>query len=133
MAPHPEIGNLFLLSAPAYALPEDIDTGGAAALIQEIKSKFDYCIIDSPAGLGHGFRLAAMGADRAVIVVTADASSLRDAQRVSAELELLGIRETSVLINRVRTGILRKSGSNADAIMDEVGARLAGICRRIRT
>jgi septum site-determining protein MinD len=114
-------------------LPEDIDTGGAAALIQEIKSKFDYCIIDSPAGLGHGFRLAAMGADRAVIVVTADASSLRDAQRVSAELELLGIRETSVLINRVRTGILRKSGSNADAIMDEVGARLAGICRRIRT
>ena len=47
---------------------------------------YDYILIDSPAGLGAGFRLACCGADRAVVVSTNDASALRDAQRTVAEL-----------------------------------------------
>ena len=42
--------------------------------------EYDYILIDCPAGLGQGFRLATCGADRAVVVSVSDPSSLRDAQ-----------------------------------------------------
>ena len=48
--------------------------------------RFDYVLMDAPAGLGGGFRMAACGADRALVVSTTDTSALRDAQRTVCEL-----------------------------------------------
>ena len=55
-------------------------------LLRQARERFDYVLIDSPAGLGSGFRLASCGADRAVVVSTNDSSALRDAQRTVTEL-----------------------------------------------
>ena len=83
---HPELKNLSLLTAP-MSLPAGLTPDKVRALLDTARTLYDYILIDSPAGLGPGFRLAACGADRALVVATNDASSLRDAQRTVAELE----------------------------------------------
>lgn len=58
-----------------------------ADLLREVRRRFDFCLLDAPAGLGRGFQLATCAADRCVVVTTADASSLRDAQHTVMELD----------------------------------------------
>jgi septum site-determining protein MinD len=94
---HPKINGLFFLPAPAFSRPEDIDPDAMVLLAGQIRESFDYCLIDAPAGIGPGFRLAAGGADMAIIVSTGDISSLRDGQRVAEELRNMGIEEIRLL------------------------------------
>ena len=56
------------------------------ALLETVRERYDYCLLDAPAGLDGGFRLAVCGADRCVVVTTSDAASLRDAQHTVMEL-----------------------------------------------
>ena len=84
-ARHPVIENLSLLTAP-LSLPPGVTEARMAHFLREAKEQYDYILMDSPAGLGEGFRLAVCGADRAVVVSNTDASALRDAQRVVSQL-----------------------------------------------
>ena len=108
VAPHPSVSGLFLLTAP-LTLPEDFSgEAGFRALLAEARERYDEILIDSPAGLGAGFRLATCAADRAIVVAVSDPSSLRDAQRVVSQL---GRIETAhLVVNRVRPRLLRRQG-----------------------
>ena len=86
---------------------------------------YDYVLIDSPAGLGPGFRLAICGADRAIVIATNDASSLRDAQRTVAELDQL--RQVHLVMNRIQTRLLRRLRATIDDAMDAAGLPLIGV------
>jgi septum site-determining protein MinD len=124
---HPKVSGLFFLSAPAFGNPEDIDPDAMASLIGQIRNQYDFCLIDSPAGIGPGFRLAACGADMAVIVTTGDISSLRDGQRVAEELRNMGIEEIRLVVNRVNPRSFRRIGTTIDDAIDTVGASLVGL------
>ena len=76
--PHPGQKDLYLLTAPTRIGAADVEAGALEKLLPAIRERFDYCLIDAPAGLGAGFQLAVGGADRAVVVSTTDESSLRD-------------------------------------------------------
>ena len=56
-------------------------------LCEELKTQFDYVILDCPAGIEQGFQNAVAGADRAVVVTTPEVSSIRDADRIIGLLE----------------------------------------------
>ena len=99
-----------------YKLKEFVDT---------IKEQYDYILIDSPAGLGAGFRLAICGADRALVIATNDASSLRDAQRTVCELE--SIRQVHLIMNRIQPKLLRKLRATIDDAMNTAGLPLIGV------
>ncbi len=124
---HPLIRNLFLLAAPMSLTPSDIDPEAMGELMNEIRERFDYCLIDCPAGLELGFRLAVAHADRAVIVATNDMSSLRDAQRTAIALRERGISQVRMVINRVRPKLLRRLHTTIDDAMDCAGLPLLGI------
>ncbi|MGE4484899.1 MAG: septum site-determining protein MinD [Oscillospiraceae bacterium] len=124
---HPQIENLFFLSAPITRKPEDISAEAMKSLVLQAKDVYDYCLIDSPAGLGAGFRLAVSGADMAIVVATGDAASLRDGQRVVAELIDTGIRSIRLLVNRVRPRLYRRVSATVDDVIDSVGAQLLGM------
>ncbi len=126
-AAHPDIPGLYLLTAPVDIFPEDLDRAQFGALIQAIRQQYDYCLIDSPAGIGGGFALAAAFADRAIVVATADVASLRDAQRAVMELEALGIEDVRLVANRVVPKLLKRSGETIDDIIDITGAQLLGL------
>ena len=124
---HPRIENLYFLSAPAFTGPEDIDAEGMAELIESAKEHFDYCLIDSPAGIGAGFRLASRGADMAIIVSTGDVSSVRDAQRAAELAYDMGIPETRLLVNRIRRRTFNRIDATVDDVIDDVSAQLIGV------
>ena len=63
--PHPTQARLSLLTAP---VTERIDTIGLrpfGAMLRQAKGKFDWILLDAPAGLGRGFQLAWAYADEA--------------------------------------------------------------------
>lgn len=123
---HPQLPNLALLTAPVRLSPGSISTEEMRALIWEIRDQYDYCLIDSPAGLGSGFRLAACGADRAIVVSTTDASALRDAQRTVTELKNT-LSPIHLVVNRVKPRLLRQLKTTIDDAMDAAGLPLLGV------
>lgn len=124
---HPQQKNLFLLTAPTRIDGVVVDPAAFAKMLREIRSKFDYCLIDAPAGLGEGFQLAVNAADRAVVVTTTDASSLRDAQRTVMELSRFGQGKVHLVVNRCRKKLLKSLHQTVDDAIDTAGLPLLGV------
>ena len=91
-AEHEEIPNLFLFTAPIRENEELISFPDFENMLRQVRESFDFCFIDSPAGIGTGVRLATRYADRCIMVSTPDPASMRDAERAS-ELLLLDGKE----------------------------------------
>ena len=123
---HPDIRNLFLLTAPMGERAAKIDSIDLMTLLGKIKREYDYCLIDSPAGIGSGFELASIGADRAVVVSTTDPASLRDAQQAVNLLRKKHI-PIHLVVNKMSKKMLRKLHTNIDDAMDAAGLPLLGI------
>ena len=77
-------------------------------LTDELKEEFDYILLDCPAGIEQGFQNAIAGADRAIVVTTPEVSAIRDADRIIGLLETNGIRQTELIVNRVRMELVRR-------------------------
>ena len=121
---HPDLPGLFLLTAPMSFTPQ-LTQWQVQELLDEARKRYDYIMIDSPAGLGQGFQLATCGADRALVVSTNDASSLRDAQRTVAELDRLD--QIHLVMNRIQPKLLRQLRTTIDDAMDAAGLPLIGV------
>ena len=127
ITPHPTQKNLYLLTAPTRLDPEEITLEDFRSLFPAITAMFDYCLVDAPAGLGAGFRLAISGADRAVVVTTTDASSLRDAQRTVMELSHMPRGTVHLVVNRCKKKLLRNLHQTIDDAIDMAGLPLLGV------
>ncbi|WP_294550293.1 septum site-determining protein MinD [uncultured Pseudoflavonifractor sp.] len=123
--PHPVIKNLYLLTAP-LTLPPGISEERMKAFIRRAREQYDYILMDSPAGMGEGFRLAVCGADRGIVVSTTDASALRDAQRVVSLLSRQ-LPAIHLVVNRVQPKLLRRLHTTIDDAMDAAGLPLLGV------
>lgn len=121
---HPDMKGLALLSAP-LTLPDGLAPDAVRTMLKEARDSWDYVLIDAPAGLGTGFRLAVCGADRALVIATNDAASLRDAQRTAAELDQLNT--IHLVMNRVQTRLMRKLRTTIDDAMNAAGLPLIGV------
>ena len=121
---HPTIKNLSLLTAPMH-LPAGLTTDRVRELLAEARLDYDHILIDAPAGLGGGFQMATCGCDRALVIATNDASSLRDAQRTVAELD--HIRTAHLVMNRIQPKLLRKLRTTIDDAMNTAGLPLLGV------
>ena len=126
---HPLIDNLKLLSAPLGEFAgRDTTVDEMAELVSEMKKLCDFVIIDCPAGLDFGFKLAAAAADSAILVATPDTVSLRDAQLTRFALKSRGISDIRLVVNRVRPSLMRRfETANIDEAIDRTNTQLIGI------
>ena len=124
---HPKLSGLFLLTAPVRSRGQPVTEQQMTRLLEEIRGRYDYCLLDAPAGLGSGFSLAASGADRCIVVTTADASSLRDAQHTVMELHRFPAGSLHLVVNRVRKKMLRQLHATIDDAIDRAGLPLIGV------
>lgn len=122
---HPEIKGLFVLTAPMY-MPEGLSESAMRDLLRQAGQRFDYILLDAPAGLGMGFQLAMCGCTRAVVVSTSDNSALRDAQRTVCRLDN-HVAEIHLIVNRVQPKLLRRLHATIDDAMNTAGLPLLGI------
>ncbi len=123
---HPVIQGLYLLTAPVRPPAEGLEPERMQALLQRAREQFDYILVDSPAGLGSGFRLAVSGADRGIVVSTNDASALRDAQRTVVELDR-ELETIHLVMNRIQPKLMRRLHATIDDAMDAAGLPLLGV------
>ncbi len=124
---HDRVPGLYLLTAPVRLRGRPVSEEDMLALLRQIRRQFDYCLLDAPAGLGAGFRLATCGADRCVVVTCADASSLRDAQHTVMELHRFPTGRLHLVVNRVRKKLLRSMHATIDDAIDKAGLPLLGV------
>jgi len=97
---------LVLLAAAQAREKDEVDTEKMRALIASLRERYQYVLIDCPAGIELGFRNAVAGADEAIVVCTPEVSAVRDVDRV---VGLLGNRfRPSLVINRLRPALVKK-------------------------
>ncbi|WP_295740069.1 AAA family ATPase [uncultured Oscillibacter sp.] len=124
---HPKLPGLFLLTAPVRTSQPPVTEQQMQTLLTEIRTVYDYCLLDAPAGLGAGFQLAVCGADRCIVVTTAEATALRDAQHTVMELHRFPAGSLHLVVNRVRKKMLRQLHATIDDAIDRAGLPLLGI------
>ena len=78
------------------------------ALIDELRQEFDYILIDSPAGIDDGFRLATIGADRIIVVTTPQIAAIHDADCVLQLLKRKKAENLNLLVNCFRKQMVRE-------------------------
>lgn len=126
-AAHPKLSNLYFLTAPVTEQPEDLDPAAFGALLAEVRRQYDWCLIDAPAGVGAGFRLAVSHADLAMVVTGGDPAALRDGARTAMALEQVSKAEARLVVNRIQKRFFRRTKATVDDCMDAVGLPLLGI------
>lgn len=120
--------NLFLLPTAQTRDKDDISTNDMMNLVNELKKDFDYILIDCPAGIEQGFENAVVGADRALIVVNPEVTSVRDADRVIGKLDAKGVENHQLVINRLNYE-MAQNGEMLDKndIVEILAVKLIGI------
>jgi septum site-determining protein MinD len=78
---------LWLLPASQTRDKDALTSDGVAAVIAELRERFDWVICDSPAGIERGATLAMRHADAAIIVTNPEVSSVRDSDRIIGLLD----------------------------------------------
>src|SRR5580692_11391466 len=74
---------LFVLAASQTRDKDALTAEGVERVLQELRADgFDYVLCDSPAGIEKGAHLAMYFADRAIVVVNPEVSSVRDSDRI---------------------------------------------------
>src|SRR4029077_16742636 len=99
--------NLWLLPASQTRDKDALTDEGVGRVIDELKSRFDWILCDSPAGIERGATLAMRYADEAVIVTNPEVASVRDSDRIIGMLDSKTVKaergervEKHVLITR---------------------------------
>lgn len=96
-------------------------------LVDSLKQLFDYVILDCPAGIEQGFRNATAAAERAIVVTTPEVSAIRDADRIIGLLEAGGHKKTELIVNRIRTDMVRRGEMMSVAdVLDILAVDLLG-------
>ncbi len=98
--------SLYLLPAAQNREKDEVPEAAMAALVRTLQERFDFVLIDCPAGIEQGFRNAVIGAGEAIVVTTPEVSAVRDADRVVGLLPAeMGMR---LIVNRVRPALVKK-------------------------
>ena len=78
---------LYLLPASQTRDKDALTEEGVERVIAELRTRFDWVICDSPAGIERGAQLAMRHADLAIIVTNPEVSSVRDSDRIIGLLD----------------------------------------------
>ncbi len=120
--------DLFMLPAAQTRDKNAVTSVQMEQLCQQLRSEFDFIIIDSPAGIEQGFRNAIVGADEIIIVANPEMASVRDADRIIGLVEAAGKAEPRLILNRLRAEMVKR-GDMMDVadVLEVLGIDLLGI------
>lgn len=119
---------LFLLPAAQTRDKSAVNEEQMKELTDKLREEFDYILIDCPAGIEQGFKNAIAGANRAIVVSTAEISSIRDADRIIGLLESAEIKNPELVINRLRPNMVKRGEMmDVEDIVDLLSIDLIGV------
>jgi septum site-determining protein MinD len=130
-----QLENLYLLPASQTRDKDALTEEGVAKIIADLRTRFDWIICDSPAGIERGATLAMRYADAAIIVTNPEVSSVRDSDRIIGLLDSKTERaergeqvDKRVLVTRYhRWRAARGEMLNIDDVLEILSIPLLGI------
>ena len=100
--------NLYVMASSPNRIGGDLTPLHMKVLCEKLKAEHDYVIIDAPSGIDDGMVLAIAGADEAILVVTPDHSSIRDADNIDRQMVEMGLTERRLVINNVDKELMER-------------------------
>lgn len=124
----PDSKGLYVLPSVHSYEYSRVDGQSIRAVIAGLKNRFDFVLIDCPAGIEAGFHRAVSAADEAVVVTTPHLSAVKDAQKVLVLLKPYALGSVSIVVNRAR-GDREKTGEEVTArdVEELLGVRVIGV------
>ncbi|AXX64659.1 septum site-determining protein MinD [Bombilactobacillus bombi] len=130
LVPHPDYNDqLYLLAASQSATQRNLEVDRMQDIVNDLKSSFDFVILDCPAGIEAGFNAAVSVADSALVITTPEIAAVSDADRVVGLLEDANLQYgLHLVINRVRLQMLQNGKSmDIQSIVDRLSVPLIGV------
>jgi septum site-determining protein MinD len=119
---------LYLIPAAQSRDKSAISPADMIAVADQLRSEFDFVLIDSPAGIEQGFKNAIAPADRVLIVTTPEVSAVRDADRIIGLIEAEEKGPADLIVNRLRMDMIKRGDMlTTDDVIDILAINLIGI------
>ncbi|HEY9611131.1 septum site-determining protein MinD [Allocoleopsis sp.] len=96
-----------LLPAAQSRMQESVTPAQMKKLLSLLAAKYQYILVDCPAGIESGFQNAIAAASEALIVTTPEIAAVRDADRVVGLLEAQGIKKIHLIVNRLKPAMVQ--------------------------
>ena len=93
--------NLNLLPESQFARVKNLDPKGFRKVIAQLKERFDYVLIDCPAGVERGLRGVVDSADEVLLITTPDDVCMRDVEKTAAVLAAKKAPRPWLIVNRL--------------------------------
>jgi septum site-determining protein MinD len=120
--------HLYMLPASQTKDKSALTPEAVRKIVESLKQQFDFVIIDCPAGIEQGFKIAIAGADKAIIVTNPEAAAVRDADRVIGLLEAAKIQSPKLVVNRIRQHMVNDGSMlDIDQIVSILAVDLLGV------
>lgn len=120
--------NLYLLPSAQTRDKASVTPEQMKKLAEELRAEFDYILMDCPAGIEQGFQNAIAGADRALVVTTPEVSAVRDADRIIGLLEANEMKQTHLIVNRLRMDMVKRGDMmSSDDVVEILAIDLIGV------
>jgi septum site-determining protein MinD len=118
--------SFFPLSSNRVEIP--ITAHQIKQLIESLQDIYEYILIDSPAGIDNGFQTAIECANEAIVVVTPEVPSIRDADRVIGILMAKSVNKINLIINRIRPNMVKTDDMmSIEDVTNILGIELIGV------
>ncbi|WP_010167878.1 septum site-determining protein MinD [Candidatus Epulonipiscium viviparus] len=128
LIPDKRFKDLYLLPTAQTREKDAIKPEQMKKLCDELREDFEIIIVDCPAGIEQGFKNAIAAADKAVVITTPEVSAIRDADRIIGLLGASGIKDISLVINRLRKKMVDKGDMmDVDAVTEILAIDLIGV------
>lgn len=127
---HPDFADqLYLLPAAQNADKNVLTAQAVKRVVGELKQKFDFVLLDCPAGIETGFENAVAGADGAILVTNPENVAVSDADRIVGLLEARHLEfGPRLIINRIRKNLMQQGLTmNVAQITEHLAIPLLGI------
>ena len=125
---HEDFAGLTLLAASQFASAKDLDPKAFRRVIQDLKQRFDYVLVDCPAGIERGLQgtLNAQ-AEETILICTPDDVCIRNAEKAASLFEARLLPRPVVIVNRLSAPLIEKGEMyTAQVVADTLDLPLMG-------
>lgn len=127
MVRHKKYDKLYLLPTSQIRDKSSVTGEQLIKVCDEMRSEYDYIIIDCPAGIEQGFQTAIAAADLALVVTMPEISAVRDADKIIGELNRAEKDHIKLIVNRIRIHMVEAGDMlNLDDINDILAIECIG-------
>lgn len=123
------IENLFLIPASQSDNKDVLSPDDMVKMSKALRARFDYILMDCPAGIERGFENAVAAADEALVICTPEVSSVRDADRIIGLLYAKSITPKLVVNRIVPEMVARGDMLSHEDVVEVLSIDLVGLVK----